>query len=107
MSNHSWSNFREPAAFYQLTCNDNDQNVSIPWANREVEIYVRDKDARVNFNSASGSSTYFLAAGQKYNFTLPWDQTNLANTKLHARNNASGQESVLMIIAYKNNDRNY
>ena len=93
--------FKEPAAFYQLTCTDNDQNVSIPWANRHIEIYVRVKDARIAFNSASSSSTYFLAAGQKYKFALPWDQTNLANTKLHARNNASGQESNLMIIAYK------
>ena len=101
MSNHSWSNFREPAAFYQLTCTDNDQNVSIPWAHRLVEIYVRDKDARIAFNESSGSSTTFVAAGQKYKFKLPWNQTNLANTKIHARNNASGQESNLMIIAYK------
>ena len=101
MSNHSWSNFREPAAFYQLTCTDNDQNVSIPWAHRLVEIYVRDKDARIAFNESSSSTTTFVAAGQKYKFKLPWNQTNLANTKIHARNNASGQESNLMIIAYK------
>ena len=96
--------FKEPAAFYQLTCTNDDQSVTIPWANRHVEIYVRDKDARVAFNESSGSSTYFLAAGQKYKFALPWDQTNLANTKLHARNNASGQESNLMIIAYKDDE---
>ena len=49
--------FKEPAAFYQLTCTDNDQNVSIPWANRHIEIYVRDKDARIAFNSASKFAT--------------------------------------------------
>ena len=100
MSHHN-DEFKEPIGYYQLTCTDNDQNVSIPWAHRLVEIYVRDKDARIAFNEASGSSTTFVAAGQKYKFKLPWNQTNLANTKIHARNNASGQESNLMIIAYK------
>ena len=93
--------FKEPIGYYQLTCTDSDQNVSIPWAHRLVEIYVRDKDARIAFNEASGSTTTYVAAGQKYKFKLPWDQANLANTKIHARNNASGQESNLMIIAYK------
>ena len=100
MSHHT-DEFKEPIGYYQLTCTDNDQNVSIPWAHRLVEIYVRDKDARIAFNESSGSSTTFVAAGQKYKFKLPWNQTNLANTKIHARNNASGQESNLMIIAYK------
>ena len=93
--------FKEPIGYYQLTCTDSDQNVSIPCAHRLVEIYVRVKDARIAFNESSGSTTTFVAAGQKYKFKLPWDQTNLANTKIHARNNASGQESNLMIIAYK------
>ena len=93
--------FKEPIGYYQLTCTDNDQNVSIPWAHRLVEIYVRDKDARIAFNESSGSTTTFVAAGQKYKFKLPWNQTNLANTKIHARNNATGQESNLMIIADK------
>ena len=100
MSHHN-DEFKEPIGYYQLTCTDSDQSVTIPWADRLVEIYVRDKDARIAFNESSGSSTTFVAAGQKYKFKLPWNQTNLANTKIHARNNASGQESNLMIIAYK------
>ena len=100
MSHHN-DEFKEPIGYYQLTCTDSDQSVTIPWADRLVEIYVRDKDARIAFNESSGSSTTFLAAGQRYKFKLPWNQTNLANTKIHARNNASGQESNLMIIAYK------
>ena len=100
MSHHN-DEFKEPIGFYQLTCTDSDQSVTIPWAHRLVEIYVRDKDARIAFNESSGSTTTYVAAGQKYKFKLPWDQANLANTKIHARNNASGQEAVLMIIAYK------
>ena len=100
MSHHN-DEFKEPIGYYQLTCTDSDQSVTIPWADRLVEIYVRDKDARIAFNESSGSSTTFLAAGQRYKFKLPWNQTNLANPKIHARNNASGQESNLMIIAYK------
>ena len=100
MSHHN-DEFKEPVGFYQLTCTDSDQSVTIPWAHRLVEIYVRDKDARIAFNESSGSTTTYVAAGQKYKFKLPWDQANLANTKIHARNNATGQESNLMIIAYK------
>jgi len=93
--------FKEPVGYYQLTCTDNDQSITIPWAHRLVDIYVRDKDARIAFNTSSGSSTTFLKEGQRYKFKLPWDQANLGSTKIHARNNASGQESNLMVIAYK------
>ena len=65
MSHHN-DEFKEPIGYYQLTCTDNDQNVSIPWAHRLVEIYVRDKDARIAFNEASGSSTTFVAAVPLY-----------------------------------------
>ena len=95
--------FKIPKAFYQLVCTDNDQSVAIPWGGRCVSIYCRDKDDRINFNSSSGSSTYFIAAGQSMDFKLPWVYNEDGNTHIHGRNNASGQEAVLMITSYWEN----
>ena len=42
--------YKTPRGFYQLTCTDSDQSITIPWIGRSVQIYCRDKDARINFN---------------------------------------------------------
>ena len=96
--------FKIPYGFYQLTCTNDDQSISIPWVGRCVQIYCRDKDARINFNDSSGSSTYFIAAGQTIKLKLPYSATagdpNGSASLIHGRNNASGQEATLMIYSF-------
>ena len=96
--------YKTPYGFYQLTCTDSDQSITIPWIGRSVQIYCRDKDARINFNESSGSSTYFIAAGQTIKLKLPYSSTTGdpagSGCALHGRNNASGQEATLMIYSF-------
>ena len=89
--------FKQPVANYQLNTTTNDASVTIPWASRCISIYSRDKQHRWNVNSASGSTTHFIAQDERINIRMP--DNGGSDIKLHARVNGSGTGS-LEITAY-------
>ena len=101
----SWSDeYKEPATYIQLTGTANDQSEDLPWRHgsyarksRCIDIYVQGGDARMAWNSSSGSATTFLAAGQRYKYLLPWSSTG---TTIHYRNNVANTESKLHVQVY-------
>tara|TARA_R100000781_G_C3973287_1_gene90921 strand:+ start:79 stop:390 length:312 start_codon:yes stop_codon:yes gene_type:complete len=89
--------FKTPVANYQLDTTTNDASVTIPWANRCISIYSRDKQHRWNVNAASASNTHFMAQDERLLIRMP--DNDGQDIKLHARVNGTGTGS-LEITAY-------
>lgn len=89
--------FKTPVANYQLDTTTNDASVTIPWSNRCISIYSRDKQHRWNVNAASASNTHFMAQDERLLIRMP--DNDGQDIKLHARVNGTGTGS-LEITAY-------
>ena len=91
--------FKEPTDNYQLnTEQNNDSTQVIPYGNRCISVYSRDKDHRWNVNAASGSSTHYIKQDERLNIKLPFNSGN--DIYFAARVNGTGTGTI-EITAYK------